>query len=51
MFWCIVILGWQSRWFLLENDILSYYKSQDDMKNGCKGSVRMSVCDVNGKII
>ena len=40
--------GWQPRWFVLENGILSYYRSQDDVNNGCKGSVKMSVCDVTG---
>ncbi len=44
------MLGWQSRWFVLENGILSYYKSQEDVLNGCKGSIKMAVCDVNGRI-
>ena len=47
----LYILGWQARWFVLENGILSYYKSQDDVINGCKGSIKMSVCDVNGEYI
>ena len=42
------ILGWQPRWFVLDNGILSYYRSEDDVNNGCKGSIKMSVCDVNG---
>ncbi|XP_013381773.1 pleckstrin homology domain-containing family A member 8 [Lingula anatina] len=44
--WTNYFSGWQSRWFILDNGILSYYKSQDDVENGCKGSINMSVCDV-----
>ncbi|CAF4774314.1 pleckstrin homology domain-containing family A member 3-like isoform X1 [Pieris napi] len=39
--------GWQTRWFVLENGILSYYKSQDEASQGCKGSVKVSVCQIN----
>ncbi|VVC92462.1 pleckstrin homology domain-containing family A member 3-like [Leptidea sinapis] len=39
--------GWQTRWFVLENGILSYYKSQDEVIQGCKGSVKVSVCQIN----
>ena len=41
--------GWQPRWFVLNNGVLAYYKSQEDVVNGCKGSVKMSVCDVLGR--
>ncbi|KOB68270.1 putative pleckstrin-like proteiny domain-containing protein, partial [Operophtera brumata] len=39
--------GWQTRWFVLENGIISYYKSQDEVSQGCKGSVKVSVCQIN----
>lgn len=39
--------GWQTRWFVLENGILSYYKSQEEVNQGCKGSVKVSVCQIN----
>ncbi|XP_059054187.1 pleckstrin homology domain-containing family A member 3-like [Achroia grisella] len=39
--------GWQTRWFILENGILSYYKSQEEANQGCKGSVKVSVCQIN----
>lgn len=39
--------GWQTRWFVLENGILSYYKSQEEVKQGSKGSVKVSVCQIN----
>lgn len=32
---------------MLDNGILSYYKSQDDVNSGCKGSVKLSVCDIS----
>ena len=43
-------LGWQPRWFVLESGILSYYRAQEDVNNGCKGSIKMSVCDVSGTL-
>ncbi|CAH2074241.1 unnamed protein product, partial [Iphiclides podalirius] len=39
--------GWQTRWFVLENGILSYYKSQEEVIQGCKGSVKVTVCQIN----
>ncbi|XP_049866661.1 pleckstrin homology domain-containing family A member 3-like isoform X2 [Pectinophora gossypiella] len=39
--------GWQTRWFVLENGILSYYKSQEEVNQGCKGSVKVAVCQIN----
>ncbi|MBN3308385.1 PKHA3 protein, partial [Amia calva] len=40
------IEGWQPRWFVLDNGILSYYDSQDDVCKGSKGSIKMSVCEI-----
>ncbi|EMP26367.1 Pleckstrin like proteiny domain-containing family A member 3 [Chelonia mydas] len=39
-------LGWQPRWFVLDNGILSYYDSQDDVCKGSKGSIKMAVCEI-----
>ncbi|XP_075969397.1 pleckstrin homology domain-containing family A member 3-like [Anticarsia gemmatalis] len=39
--------GWQTRWFILENGVISYYKSQEEVSQGCKGSVKVSVCQIN----
>ncbi|XP_074660968.1 pleckstrin homology domain-containing family A member 8-like [Tubulanus polymorphus] len=44
--WTNYFSGWQPRWFVLDNGILSYYKSQEDVNNGCKGSLKLAVCDV-----
>ena len=34
---------------MLDNGVLSYYKSQEDVDNGCKGSIKMNVCDIVGE--
>ncbi|XP_061083048.1 pleckstrin homology domain-containing family A member 3 isoform X3 [Conger conger] len=44
--WTNYITGWQPRWFVLGNGILSYYDSQDDVRKGSKGSIKMSVCEI-----
>ncbi|KAK1165618.1 hypothetical protein AOXY_G14201 [Acipenser oxyrinchus oxyrinchus] len=44
--WTNYITGWQPRWFALDNGILSYYDSEDDVCKGCKGSIKMSVCEI-----
>ncbi|KTF76968.1 hypothetical protein cypCar_00026275 [Cyprinus carpio] len=38
--------GWQPRWFVLEGGTLSYYDSQEDAWKGCKGSIKISVCEI-----
>uniref|UniRef100_A0A8C6LX83 PH domain-containing protein n=1 Tax=Nothobranchius furzeri TaxID=105023 RepID=A0A8C6LX83_NOTFU len=40
--------GWQPRWFVLENGVISYYDTEDDVGKGSKGSIKMSVCDIKG---
>lgn len=49
-FMFLIFLGWQPRWFVLDNGILSYYDSQDDVCKGSKGSIKMAVCEIKGKI-
>ncbi|XP_033862510.2 pleckstrin homology domain-containing family A member 3-like isoform X4 [Acipenser ruthenus] len=44
--WTNYITGWQPRWFALDNGILSYYDSEDDVCKGSKGSIKMSVCEI-----
>ncbi|KAJ6656182.1 hypothetical protein lerEdw1_004099 [Lerista edwardsae] len=41
-----LLKGWQPRYFVLENGILSYYDSQDDVGKGSKGSIKMAVCEI-----
>uniref|UniRef100_A0A665UUG1 PH domain-containing protein n=1 Tax=Echeneis naucrates TaxID=173247 RepID=A0A665UUG1_ECHNA len=45
---CCLSSGWQPRWFVLENGVISYYDSEDDVGKGSKGSIKMSVCDIKG---
>uniref|UniRef100_H2USF3 Pleckstrin homology domain-containing family A member 8 n=1 Tax=Takifugu rubripes TaxID=31033 RepID=H2USF3_TAKRU len=44
--WTNYISGWQPRWFVLEGGTLSYYDSQEDAWKGCKGSIKVSVCEI-----
>lgn len=44
--WTNYISGWQPRWFVLDGGILSYYDSQEDAWKGCKGSIKISVCEI-----
>ncbi|CAH0555833.1 unnamed protein product [Brassicogethes aeneus] len=39
--------GWQIRWFVLENGVLTYYKSQEEVDQGCKGSLKVQACEIN----
>ncbi|KAB0795438.1 hypothetical protein PPYR_12277 [Photinus pyralis] len=38
--------GWQTRWFVLENGILTYYKSQEEVNKGSKGSIKVQACEI-----
>ena len=38
--------GWQSRWFILEDGVLSYFKSYDEVSLGSKGSISLNVCEI-----
>ncbi|KAG8130993.1 hypothetical protein E2320_017800 [Naja naja] len=40
--WTNYIHGWQDRWVVLKNNILSYYKSEDEREYGCRGSIFLS---------
>ncbi|KAH3685632.1 hypothetical protein WICPIJ_003379 [Wickerhamomyces pijperi] len=40
--WTNFATGYKLRWFVLDSDgILTYYKSQDDTNNACRGSLNM----------
>ena len=41
--------GWQPRWFVLEVGVLAYYKSQEEVGLGSRGSVKMACCEISGK--
>ncbi|XP_033629528.1 pleckstrin homology domain-containing family A member 3-like [Asterias rubens] len=44
--WTNYLAGWQLRWFVLDKGILAYYKSQDEVHLGSKGSVKIACCEI-----
>lgn len=44
--WTNYWLGWQSRYFRLENGILSYYQNEEEVDSGAKASLKVSSCDI-----
>ena len=49
--WTNYLSGWQARWFILSDGILSYYSSKDAVSGGCRGSYTMSSSEVIGKAL
>ncbi|ODQ52456.1 hypothetical protein SAICODRAFT_93301 [Saitoella complicata NRRL Y-17804] len=45
--WTNYTTGYKLRWFVLENDVLSYYKNQDDAQRSCRGSIHMKYASLN----
>lgn len=47
--WTNYLHGWQQRYFVLANQTLSYYKSENDTSFGCRGavSIQSAVCKVS----
>ena len=43
--------GWQPRWFVLEDGVLSYYLSAEEVQQGCRGSLNVASCDIIGEWI
>jgi ankyrin repeat protein len=39
--------GYQLRWFVLEDGVLSYYKHQDDAGSACRGAINMRIAKLN----
>nr|ODN99988.1 oxysterol-binding protein [Cryptococcus depauperatus CBS 7855] len=38
--------GWRTRWFVLENGVLSYYRNREDESIACRGSMAMAVASL-----
>ncbi|KOS21010.1 Oxysterol-binding protein -like protein 1 [Escovopsis weberi] len=38
--------GYQLRWFVLEDGVLSYYKHQDDAGSACRGAINMKIAQL-----
>ena len=39
--WTNYLHGWQERYFVLEEGVLSYFKSEFDTQFGCRGSINL----------
>ncbi|CAG8956919.1 hypothetical protein HYFRA_00011968 [Hymenoscyphus fraxineus] len=39
--------GYQLRWFVLEDGVMSYYKHQDDAGSACRGAINMRIASLN----
>ncbi|KAK4054159.1 hypothetical protein OIV83_001185 [Microbotryomycetes sp. JL201] len=44
--WTNVARGYRSRWFVLDNGVLSYYRTQEDEGKASRGSINMGVAHV-----
>jgi len=44
------LIGWQPRWLVLQNGILSYYNSPDEVGKGCRASMKIAASDIIGKV-
>lgn len=44
--WTNYIHGWQTRFIVLKNGTLSYYKSEHDSGFGCRGSISLYKADI-----
>lgn len=45
--WTNYLHGWQERYFLLENGVLSYFKSEFDTQFGCRGYINLQKTKVS----
>jgi len=44
--WTNYWTGWQTRWLVLKDGILSYYNSKHEVEKGCRSSFKLSACDI-----
>lgn len=44
--WTNFLYGWQERFFILKDGLLSYYKSQDEKSIGCRGAISIQKAKV-----
>ncbi|KAK4054372.1 hypothetical protein OIO90_003605 [Microbotryomycetes sp. JL221] len=44
--WTNVARGYRSRWFVLDNGVLSYYRTQEDEGKASRGSINMGVANI-----
>ncbi|KAJ1946098.1 hypothetical protein GGF37_001356, partial [Kickxella alabastrina] len=44
--WTNYVGGWKSRWFALSGGVLSYYKSEADAADSCRGSINLRIAKI-----
>lgn len=47
--WTNYIHGWQERYIVLRDGVLSYYKSQTDTQYGCRGAITLKQSTITVK--
>jgi hypothetical protein len=45
----LLIQGCQPSWFVQEDRVLVYYKSQEKVNQGCKGLLKITACEISGE--
>ncbi|CAD5125395.1 DgyrCDS13630 [Dimorphilus gyrociliatus] len=44
--WTNYIKGYQKRWFVLKNGLLSYYRSPDEVDQSCRGKINLKTAEI-----
>ncbi|CDS37933.1 collagen type iv alpha 3 binding protein [Echinococcus multilocularis] len=44
--WTNMLHGWQERYFVLKDGVLSYFRNADDVAGGCRGAIRLKNAQV-----
>uniref|UniRef100_A0A5K3EQE9 PH domain-containing protein n=1 Tax=Mesocestoides corti TaxID=53468 RepID=A0A5K3EQE9_MESCO len=44
--WTNMLHGWQERYFVLKDGVLSYFRNSDDVAEGCRGAIRLKNAQV-----
>lgn len=44
--WTNYIKGYQRRWFVLSNGLLSYYRTQAEMGHTCRGTINLATANI-----
>ncbi|XP_006869316.1 PREDICTED: oxysterol-binding protein 2 isoform X1 [Chrysochloris asiatica] len=45
--WTNYLKGYQRRWFVLSNGLLSYYRNQGEMAHTCRGTINLSMVHID----
>ncbi|XP_069070548.1 oxysterol-binding protein 2 isoform X4 [Pleurodeles waltl] len=47
--WTNYLKGYQRRWFVLSNGLLSYYRTQAEMAHTCRGTINLSTAHIDAE--